>query len=336
LDQRNTLWKEEKRSISLFEQNDELVLLKNQEQTCWLKEIHSQVLQQALDDLDKAFGHFFRRVKNKEEAPGYPRFRCKGEHDSFRYPQGVKVQGNRVWLPKIGWVRFRKSREIEGKIKQTTVIKEGDRWYVCFACEIEKDVFEAKDEDVIGIDVGLEHFATIASDEGIEEVENPRFFKKYQSKIGYLNRRLSKKKAKSKNRLKAKLELSAKHAEIRNRRQDRLHKLSTQLVKSHDKIVVESLKVKELLMLAPKHLTRAISDAGWRDFLQMLKYKCEERGKKLVEMGQYFPSTKQCHNCKTRNEITLSTREYECSSCSYKIHRDHNAALNLKAAGASV
>ncbi|HSW86891.1 MAG TPA: transposase, partial [Rhabdochlamydiaceae bacterium] len=304
------------------------------EPTSWLKEIHSQVLQQALDDLNQAFSHFFRRVKNKE-TPGYPRFRCKGENDSFRYPQGVKVQRNRVWLPKIGWVRFRKSREIEGEIKQTTIIKEGNRWYVCFSCKIDKEIVQTQEKSVIGIDVGLEHFATIASDAGIQEIENPRFFQKYLSKITYLSRKLSKKKAKSKNRLKAKLELIIEHAKIRNRRQDKLHKLSTQLVKSHDMIVVESLKVKELLMSAPKHLARAISDAGWRDFLQMLKYKCEEMGKKLVEVGQYFPSTKQCYNCKKRNEISLSTRNYQCD-CGYKTHRDHNAALNLKAAGMSV
>ncbi|HSW87273.1 MAG TPA: RNA-guided endonuclease TnpB family protein [Rhabdochlamydiaceae bacterium] len=334
LDQRSTFWEKEKRSISLFEQNNELVLLKNQEPTCWLKEIHSQVLQQALEDLNKAFSRFFRRVKNKE-TPGYPHFRCKGENDSFRYPQGVKVQGNRVWLPKIGWVKFRKSREIEGKIKQTTIIKKGNRWYVCFSCEIEKEIVQTKEKSVIGIDVGLEHFATIASAEGMQEIENPRFFQKYLSKITYLSRKLSKKKTKGKNRLKAKLELSVGHVKIRNRRQDKLHKLSTQLVKSHDIIVVESLKVKELLMSAPKQLARAISDAGWRDFLQMLKYKCAEMGKKLIEMGQYFPSTKQCYNCKKRNEIPLSTREYQCE-CGYKIHRDHNAALNLRAAGTSV
>ena len=331
---RSTLWEEEKKTPSLFDQNNELVLLKQEEATAWLKEIHSQVLQQALDDLNLAFEHFFRRVKNKE-TPGYPRFRCKGENDSFRYPQGVRVEGDRVWLPKIGWVRFRKSREIEGKIKQTTVIQEGKDWYVCFVCEIEKESVECAEDDIVGIDVGLEHFATIASDEKIEEIESPRFLRRSLSKIRYLSRRLSKKKAKSKNRLKAKEELNAEHARIKNQRKDWLHKLSTRVVKSHDKIVIESLAVKELLERAPKHLARAISDVGWREFLQQLKYKCKERCKKLMEVGQYFPSTKQCYSCKKRNEISLSTREYSCG-CGHRMHRDHNAALNLKAAGMSV
>ena len=99
--------------------------------------------------------------------------------------------------------------------------------------------------------------------------------------------------------------------------------------------MVESLRVKELLEKASKRLARAISDAGWREFLQMLKYKCEENGKVLQEVGPYFPSTKQCFRCQKRNEIDLSTREYSCS-CGHRMHRDHNAAWNLKAAGTSV
>jgi putative transposase len=335
LDQRNTLWQEQKRCISHFDQNDELVLLKTKEETSWLKEIHSQVLQQALHDLKEAFNHFFRRVKNKE-TPGYPHFRCKGEHDSFRFPQGVKVKKDYVWLPKIGWVRFRKSREIEGKIKQTTVIREGKYWYVCFACEIEKAQQPCKTaKEVLGLDVGLEHFATVAKEEGIEEIKSPRFLKKKLTKIKYLSRSLSRKEKKSKNRLKAKQALNAAHARIRNQRRDWQHKLSTDLVKSHDKIVVESLAVKELLEREPRHRARAISDAGWRGFLQMLKYKCEEKGKELLEVGRYFPSTKQCYKCKSKNESPLEQREYSCS-CGHRVHRDHNAALNLRAAGMSV
>src|SRR5262245_20217862 len=302
LDQRTKLWQEEKRSISLIDQNNELVLLKNQEESSWLKEIHSQVLQQALHDLNEAFDHFFQRVK-KKESPGYPHFRCKGINDSFRYPQRVKVQKDNVWLPKIGWVRFRKSREVEGEIKQTTVIKEGKNWYVCFACEIQKHQDPSVSEDTIGIDVGLEHFATIATETGIEEIKSPHFFQKRLKKIRYLSRQLSKKEKKSNNRLKARRMLNIEHARIKNQRKDWQHKLSTHLVKSHDKIVVESLAVKELLEKEPKQRARGISDAGWRGFLQMLKYKCEEKGKQLIEAWRYFPSTKQCFSCKKRNEI---------------------------------
>lgn len=334
LAQRNQLWKEEKRSITLFAQNNELVHLKQEEATSWLKEVHSQVLQQALDDLNKAFERFFQGIKNKENV-GYPGFRCKGEHDSFRYPQGVKVKDNLAWLPKIGWVKFRKSREIEGKIKQTTVIKEAGHWYVCFACEIEKEVHSSENRDIIGIDVGLEHFATIATDQGIQEIASPRFFRKQLTRIRYLSKQVSKKEKKSTTRLKAKVKLSRKHAQIRNQRKDWLHKLSTQIVKSHGKIVVESLKIKDLLQKGLRYLARAISDVGWREFLQMLKYKSVEMGKVLIEARAYFPSTKRCFYCHTIHEMPLSKREYNCG-CGNRMHRDHNAALNLKAAGMSV
>jgi putative transposase len=334
LAQRNKLWEEEKRSISHYAQNNELVLLKSEEATCWLKEIHSQVLQQALMDLQGAFDHFFRRVKN-QQTPGYPQFRCKGENDSFRYPQGVKINNKHTWLPKIGWVKFRKSRDIEGEIKQTTVIREGKYWYVCFACDIVKDQEISETSDTIGIDVGLAHFACIATERGIEEIENPHFLKSRLGKIAWLSRQLSKKEKRSKNRLKAKQALNTEHARVKNQRKDWQHKLSTALVKSHDKIVVESLAVKELLEKAPRTRARGISDAGWRGFLQMLKYKCEEKGKQLIEAGRFFPSTKQCFRCKTKNEIPLGQREYSCS-CGYRIDRDHNAALNLRAAGMSV
>lgn len=333
LDQRNTLWKEEKKGISLYTQNNELVSLK--EESEWLSGIHSQVLQQALNDLNEAFRHFFRRVKNKE-TPGHPHFRCKGENDSFRYPQGVVVKGKLVWLPKIGWVRFRKSREIEGEIKQTTVIKEGEDWYVCFSSEMEKEAgSETSTDDVVGIDVGLEHFATIATKEGVIDIESPRFLEKRLPKIKFLHKSLSRKQKMSKNRLKAKIALSQEHARIKNQRKDFQHKLSTNLVKSHDKIVVESLAVKELLEKVPGDRARGISDAGWRGFLQMLKYKCEEKNKQLLEAARYFPSTKQCYKCKAKNEIPLNQRIYSCS-CGHCMHRDHNAALNLQAAGMSV
>ena len=126
LAQRKEGWEKEKKSITLFAQNNELVLLKKQENLAWLANIHSQVLQQALNDVDRAFLNFFNGLRNKSNV-GYPRFKCKGVRDSFRYPQGVRVNDDRVFLPKIGWVKFKKSREIEGVIKQTTVSKEGDK-----------------------------------------------------------------------------------------------------------------------------------------------------------------------------------------------------------------
>lgn len=332
---RKELWESEKKNLSLYEQNKELSNLKKQEETEWLCQPHSQILQQSLGDLDQAFKNFFRRLK-QGEPPGYPKFKCRGDRDSFRYPQGVKVEGDRVFLPKIGWVRFRKSRELKGSIKQTTIVQEGGNWYVSFSCEWEEDV-QVKNNNlsVVGIDLGLEHFAIFGSSDGVLKEENPRFLRKKLEHLRFLSKQLSKKKKWSQGWQKAKRKLQVFHAKIRAKRNDFLHKLSTVVVKNHDIITVESLKVKSLLEKSPKALARAISDAGWRQFLQYLKYKCEYSGKRFVEAGEWFPSTKQCSQCGKRNEISLNERMYRCD-CGLVIHRDDNSALNLRAVGTTV
>lgn len=333
LAQKKQAWEKDQRSISLFDQNKELSTLKTQEETNWLKDIHSQILQQSLHDLNNAYNHFFRRIKQKE-TPGYPRFRCRGEKDSFRYPQGVKVSNQHAYLPKIGRVKYIKSREIEGKIKQTTIIKQGKYWYICFSCEIEKTIPPIQPTTIIGIDLGIEHFATLATT-NILYIDNPRFLNKELNHLRYLSRQLSQKHNQSKNWHKAKAKLQTFHAKAQNMRKDFLHKQSTTLVKNHDIIVVESLQVKELLIKAHPSLARNISDAGWRQFLEMLRYKSLHLGKKFIEAKPYFPSTKLCSQCGKVNTIELTTRKYQCS-CGLNIHRDANAALNLKAVGMPV
>lgn len=130
LAQRKALYDHEGKSLTYYDQNNELVALKRQEETSWLQEIHSQILQQALKNLDNAFQNFFQNIRAGRK-PGFPRFKCKGVRDSFRYPQGIKLKTNNVYLPKIGWVKFRKSREIEGEIKQTTILREARSLVYC-------------------------------------------------------------------------------------------------------------------------------------------------------------------------------------------------------------
>ena len=188
LSKKKEAYEKDKKNISLFDFNCELTVLKKQEETAWLKDIHSQVLQQSLHDLDLAYENFFRRVKSGNEAPGYPKFKCKGEDDSFRYSQGVKVKDHFVWLPKIGWTRFKKSREIKGKIKQTTVIKEAKKWYICFSCECDQREIVVDPQTLVGIDLGIEFFATATSSYGEWSEDNPRFLNSclsHQPKLNY-------------------------------------------------------------------------------------------------------------------------------------------------------
>ena len=340
LEQRKAAYENEGKSITYFEQNTELVSLKRQEGALWLKDIHSQVLQQSLKNLDTAFQNFFKNVKAGKK-PGFPRFKCKGIRDSFRYPQGVRIKADRVYLPKIGWVDFRKSREIEGKIKQTTVLREGEHWYVSFSTEQEVSdpkPFPIDEEKAIGIDMGLKHFATMASGRANNPtyISNPRFLLSHLPKLRLLARRLSKKVKFSKNWLKAKKQLAKLHARIKHCREDFAHKLSTSIVKSHDIICVEGLNIANLLEKGTKNLARSIADASWRLFLRCLQYKAKAQGKHFVETGQYFPSTQTCSCCGARKKMELSDREYRCSNCSIVIERDLNSAILEKAAGMSV
>jgi len=340
LDQRQKAYETTGKNLSNFEQNKELTQLKEAPETSWLSEIHSQVLQQGLKDLDRAFQHFFRRVK-KGEKPGYPKFKKKGINESFRFPQGVKVEDSNVFFPKIGWVKFRKSRDIQGKINETTILQEGSDWYVSFSCEWEKETPKLSyidEERAIGIDVGLSHFATTAAgkENREQEIENPRYLQSNIAHLRYLSKQLSKKTKKSKNSLKAKLKLSKLHARIKNLRNNFVQQLSTQMVKNHDIFCIENLDISNLLERSPKGLSRAISDAGWRTFLHCLKYKIEENGKHLIEMNKYFPSSQLCASCGNRQKMPLFVREYNCPNCGLKNDRDYNSAIVLKAAGMSV
>lgn len=340
LHQKQTTFETTGKSPSYFEQNKELTLLKAQPETIWLEEIHSQVLQQKLKDLDRSFQHFFRRVK-KGEKPGYPKFKKKGLGESFRYPQGVKVAGSQVFLPKIGWVKFRKSREIPGTINETTILQEGRAWFVVFSCEWEQEIpipAAINENQAIGIDVGIARFATTAS--GIEhkrqDIINPQPLKKLLPHLKYLSRELSKKVKRSKNSYKAKLKLSKLHTRIKNLRNDFVQKLSTEMIKNHDIFCIESLEISKLLQEGTKSLSRAISDAGWRSFLRCLKYKAEENGKHLVEAGKYFPSSQICASCGHDQKMPLRLREYHCPNCGNRNDRDYNSAIVLKAAGMTV
>ena len=339
LDQKNKAFAATGSSPSYYEQNKELTLLKEQPDTAWLGSIHSQVLQQSLKDLDRSFQHFFRKLKNREN-PGYPKFKKKGVKESFRFPQGVKVESSRVFLPKIGWVKFRKSKEIPGVIKETTIIQEGDAWFVCFSCEWEQATpapASIDENKAIGIDVGLTSFATTAAraENHRQEIENPRFLTKVLPRLRYLSRQLSKKIKKSKNCLKARLKLAKLHTRVKNLRNEFVQQLSTQMIKSHDIFCIESLDISHLLKISPKGLSRSISDAGWRLFLHCLKYKAEERGKHVVESGKYFPSSQICASCWNQQPMPLWVREYHCLRCGIKSDRNHNSAIVLKAAGMS-
>jgi len=242
--------------------------------------IHSQVLQDTLRRLGKAFDAFFRRVKAGHQ-PGYPRFKGKRFFNSFTYPQsGFRLTGDKLTLSKIGACRLRLSRAIDGTIKTCTIKRQADGWFVIFTVAESQSCFIPKTGDATGIDVGLENFATLANG---AVIENPRFLKQAQHAIKIAQRKASKKKRRGANRRKAVKILARKHLKVANQRADFFHKLSHQLIAGYDVIAVEELQIKGLVK--NHHLAKSISDAGWGSFIAILSGKAASAGRTVVKVS---------------------------------------------------
>ncbi len=247
-------WKDERRCITYREQQDALPGNKDEYQ----QQVHSQVLQDVLRRLRKAFDAFFRRVRNGE-TPGYPRFKGKGRYDSLTYPQSgfsLSEDERHITLSKIGPVRIKLHRPLEGRVKTCTVKRDVNQWYVVFSCEVESSA-RPHNGPAVGVDVGLEKFATL-SDGTV--IENPRFLRESEQKIKKRQRRVSRRKKGSNRRKKAKKELAKAHRKVRNQRTDFAHKLSSQLADDHSTITFEKLNI-----LLNRHLSHRLSSFIFSD-----------------------------------------------------------------------
>lgn len=318
-------YKEESKSISRFALNKEITELKQSE--LWLKEINTQSLQGATLNLDNAFTRFFREKK------GFPKFKSKKNPvQSFNVPQGYKVdfEDNKVYLPKIGWVKTRLHRCFEGK-QQTAVVSMTNtgKYYISILIDDGKPVPDKQafnENNTTGIDLGITHFLT---DSNGLKVQNPRHLKQNLKKLKREQCKLSRKKKGSRNRDKQRLKVSCIHEKIRNIREDFQHKWSVKLIRENQAICLETLNVKG--MLKNHHLAQHISDAGWYSFLEKLKYKTEWYGKTIIQIGQFEPSSKLCSNCRYHNaDLKLKHRMWICPECGSAHDRDINAAINIK------
>lgn len=213
-----------------------LINLKIDEKTAWLRDCPSQTLQQTLKNLDRSLKDAF----NKKSAKRFPQFKRKGQHDSFRYPQGIKVKDNEIFLPKVGWVKFFNSRAIEGNIKNATVSKNGEHWYVSVQTEQEVEKCYHPSRSAVGIDLGVSKFATLSTG---RVYESKNSFKQKMLRLAKLQQRLSNKQRGSNNSKKLKKRITRLHTKIANIRNDYLHQVSTDISKSHALVVLEDLKV---------------------------------------------------------------------------------------------
>ncbi|MCW3099751.1 MAG: transposase, OrfB family, central region, partial [Chthonomonadaceae bacterium] len=325
LERKKTVYKETGKGISYKALAAELVQLKKQPETAFLKECHSQVLQQTLMDLDKAFVSFF------EKRAKFPKFKSRRRAcHSFRIPQNVCLVDGKVSIPKIGLVNVRLHREMEGEIKGATIKQEpSGHWNVTFVSHLELPDAPPTCENPVGIDVGLESFVTLDSG---EKAKPPRFYRKGERKLRRAQRKLSRCHKTSRNRAKAKKRVALCHAKVRNQRNDWLHKLSYQLVRLYDTLCIEDLNLKGLVRTK---LAKSFSDAAISTFLRMLEYKVVPRYGQVVKVGRFFPSSKTCSNpdCGHKQPLELSDRMWVCERCGTLHDRDINAAINILVEG---
>ncbi|SDO08911.1 putative transposase [Halomonas shengliensis] len=296
----------------------------------WLKEADSIALQQACLNLDHAFQRFF----DPKQKAGYPRFKSKRGQQSSYHCVGVKAGDDWVKVPKLGPIKAKVHRKVEGELKSITLTRTvTGEYYASLLYEtghaapaLLKDVEGAK---VVGLDMGLSH---LAIDSNGRKIANPRFFKQAQRNLKRKQQALSRKQKGSANRAKARLLVAKAHERLANARNDFQHKLSRQIVDDSQAVIVETLKVRNMMKNA--RLAKHIGDASWHALTTKLAYKAREQGKHLVKIDPWFASSKTCHVCQHKvDAMPLHIRSWECPACHTLHDRDINAALNIKHQG---
>ncbi|KKN49132.1 hypothetical protein LCGC14_0645800 [marine sediment metagenome] len=286
----------------------------------WMKSVSKWIPQNALRSLDVAW-------KNKRtRAFGAPRFKRRGQHDSFRVDKPVHVNGRYIQLPKLGRLRTKEpTTKLKGRILSATVSREADRWFCSIAVSRERPDPVPLQGAPVGIDLGIKTFAVLSDGACFHA---PKPLKQHLRKIQRLSRQVSRKQQGSANWRKAVLRLAKQHRRVRNIRKDFLHKLTSDLTKTKQVICVEDLNVAG--MMRNHKLARAISDLGWGEFKRQLQYKSEWYGGRVITIDRWFPSSKMCSCCGFKLEkLDLGTRVWTCPDRSAELDRDLNAALNI-------
>lgn len=328
LAQRRETYEATGKAPTRFQQDKDLTRLKQDLE--WLQEVDATALQSAVHDLDTAYQNFFRRVKQGGK-PGYPRFKSKKDrrksYKAKRVGENIAVVGNRVKLPKLGFVKCRVSKEIKGRILSATISQNpSGKYFVAICCtDVEIEPLHSTGA-VCGVDLGIKDLA-ITSD-GVK-FQNNKYTYAAEKKLARLQRQLSRKSKGSNRREKARVKVARLQEHIANQRKDTLHKVTTQLVKDYDVVCIEDLNAKG--MVKNHHLAKSVSDASLGEFRRQLEYKGKWYGKEIVVIDRFFPSSQLCSCCGAQWEGTkdLSVRSWVCPSCGSVHDRDINAATNI-------
>jgi putative transposase len=299
----------------------------------WLTNIHRDAHAQPFTNLQAAFAAFFQNVKDRKAGKttrkvGYPTFKKKGRHDSFYIANDkLQIQGKRVRIPVLGWIRMREALRFSGKILSAVVSRIADRWFISVSVQV--DPVPAPSESqagCCGVDLGIRHLATLSASR--THVEGPKPLKAALVKLRRLNRELARRVKFSAHWYRTKRNLGRLHARIAALRADSLHKLTTHLTQTYQEIVIEDLHVAG--MVQNRKLARAISDMGFGMFRQMLTYKAVITGTTVHVADRWYPSTKLCVCGVVHDTLTLADRVFTCAACGYTEDRDLHAALNLE------
>jgi putative transposase len=294
----------------------------------WLGDADSQALQQSVQNLSRAYENFFQK-RGK-----YPRFKSKHGRQSIQYPQRVKIEGSRIYLPKVGWVKCVVHREIGGKFKTVTVSRNAcGQFHVAILTDNGEAMPAVSTEGkAIGLDVGLTHL--VVTSDG-SKFENPRHLRKAEKNLARKQRKLSRKKKGSNGRNKARRLVARAHERVACARRDHLHRLSRRIVDENQIVVVEDLNVKGIM--ANHSLAKAVGDAGWAMFTGFLEYKAARAGKAFLRCDRWYPSSKTCNPCGSIcDKMPLDVRAWTCAHCGAHHDRDINAARNIRDEGVRI
>lgn len=321
-------YKETGKGLGRTALNSCLPQLKKAEETKWLGECYSQVLQSTTLNLTKAFKNFF------EGRARYPKFKSYHGLQSVQYPQSVKIVDNCLKIPQLGLVKASIHRIFEGKIKTVTVSKTPSGKYFASILFETDDDFPAVTitGKVCGIDLGIKDLAIVHDGKKTSKYNNPKHLSKHAKNLARKQKKLAGKQKGSNRRNKAKKLVAKVYERVSNARNDFLHKLSRKIVNDNQVVVIENLNIKG--MVRNHKLAKAISDVSWGTFSNFLDYKLKEKGGLLVEINRWFPSSQTCSNCFYQlPKLDLSTREWTCPDCGCIHDRDENASKNIRAEG---